>query len=231
LTSPHPSPYQGEGEIKTPSPLQGEGRDEVVSVHLAEFPKSDEKLIDETLNKQMQNVRDVINTGLEIRASEKIKVRQPLAFLETNCKDLELFKDIIKEELNVKKINFVERVNREDKNLVIRDLYSEPNKMTAVIDITKQVAINTEITPELKLEGQAREVIRHIQEMRKEAGYEVDNRIKVCYTGLLGVFDKFGQMIAKETLADSLNKGKLADADLEKEFKINGEKIKILIKR
>ena len=231
LTSPQPSPYQGEGKIKTPSPLQGEGRDEVVSVHLAEFPKSDEKLIDETLNKQMQNVRDVINTGLEIRASEKIKVRQPLAFLETNCKDLELFKDIIKEELNVKKINFVERVNREDKNLVIRDLYSEPNKMTAVIDITKQVAINTEITPELKLEGQAREVIRHIQEMRKEAGYEVDNRIKVCYTGLLGVFDKFGQMIAKETLADSLNKGKLADADLEKEFKINGEKIKILIKR
>ncbi|KKU55604.1 MAG: hypothetical protein UX75_C0004G0041, partial [Candidatus Moranbacteria bacterium GW2011_GWE2_47_10] len=57
----------------------------------------------------------------------------------------------------------------------------------------------------------AREVVRFIQEMRKEAGYEVDNRIKIWYNGLSEVFSGFGELISKETLADGLNEGKSAD--------------------
>ncbi len=44
--------------------------------------------------------------------------------------------------------------------------------------------------------------------MRKEAGYEVDNRIKVVYNGMFRVFEQFGDIIKKETLANTLNKGK-----------------------
>jgi isoleucyl-tRNA synthetase len=203
------------------------------SVHLADYPTSINELIDEKLNSQMQNVRSVVNIGLEVRASEKIRVRQPLLFLETNYKDLKLFENIIIEELNVKKVKFVEHVSKSDKNIIVRNLnvYSEPDKVTAVIDVTKQIGINTKITEDLRLEGIAREIIRHIQEMRKEAGYEVDNRIKVGYNGHSEVFKKFGDLIAREVLANELNKNGIKNADLEKEFKIEGNKITITIKK
>jgi isoleucyl-tRNA synthetase len=93
------------------------------------------------------------------------------------------------------------------------------------------VAIDTEITEDLKLEGQAREIIRFIQEMRKEAGYEVDNRIKVCYSGALEVFSKFGELIAKETLANELKQEEPSDFDLENTLDADGEEIKIRIKK
>jgi isoleucyl-tRNA synthetase len=103
--------------------------------------------------------------------------------------------------------------------------------VTAVIDVTKQIGINTKITEDLRLEGIAREIIRHIQEMRKEAGYEVDNRIKVGYNGHSEVFKKFGYLIAREVLPNELNKNGIKNADLEKEFKIEGNKITITIKK
>jgi isoleucyl-tRNA synthetase len=60
--------------------------------------------------------------------------------------------------------------------------------------------LDTEITEDLKLEGQAREIIRFIQEMRKVAGYEVDNRIAVSCQGIEKIFEKteLKNMIAKE---------------------------------
>jgi len=93
-----------------------------------------------------------------------------------------------------------------------------------------KIELNTEITGDLKLEGQAREIIRFIQEMRKEAGYEVDNRIKVCYSGKPEVFEKFGELIQKEVLATELIPDKIDQPDLEKEFEMEGE-LKISIKR
>jgi len=92
-------------------------------------------------------------------------------------------------------------------------------------------SLNTEITDELRMEGQAREVVRFIQEMRKEAGYEVDNRIQVCYDGQSDVFEKFGSLITKEVLADKLSAEKLEKTDLQKEFNLDGEKIRIGICR
>jgi isoleucyl-tRNA synthetase len=195
----------------TPPPLRGTSPDYrgggVTSVHLENFPVADEKLIDEKLNEEMASVRNIISEGLQMRASAKIKVRQPLQ--EVRIRNKEVSKEmleIIKEELNVKAV-------------------------TADEEQKDELVLNTEITPELKLEGAAREIIRHIQSMRKEANYEVDNRIKVCYDGWSEVFQKFGELIAKETLADSLKEGKLDQADLEKEFEIEGRKIIIGIKK
>jgi hypothetical protein len=67
--------------------------------------------------------------------------------------------------------------------------------------------------------------------MRKEAGYEVDNRIQIGYAGGKDVFDKFGSIIAKETLATELKEGLFLEADLQKSFKVDKEEIGITIKR
>ena len=90
--------------------------------------------------------------------------------------------------------------------------------------------LDTEITEDLKLEGQAREIIRFIQEMRKTAGYEVDNRIIVSYSGMPQVFEKFGEMIEREVLANGI-KSEVIEADLEKEFSIDGRKLKIQVRK
>jgi isoleucyl-tRNA synthetase len=156
---------------------------------------------------EMGNTREIITEALQLRAKAGIKVRQPLSELRFKNYDLrkELI-EIVKEEMNVKNAIF-------DK------------------DIKEEILLNTEITPELKLEGQAREVIRFIQEMRKEAGYEVDNRIKIGHTGQSEIFDKFGPLIAKETLADEIIKGELGNFDLKKEFKIGERAILFSIKK
>jgi len=176
------------------------------SVHLAEFPKADGKLIDEKSNDEMRKARETVRKGLQRRAEAGIRVRQPLSVLSIKYNVLIDLFDIIKEEVNVKSI----AVNK--------------NQVSNVI-------LNIEITEDLKLEGQSREIIRHIQEMRKESGYEVDNRIEIAYSGMSGVFEKFGDTIKKETLANSLDKGKIENADLEKEFEIDGEKLEIDIKK
>jgi isoleucyl-tRNA synthetase len=174
----------------------------------------------------MHEARVLISLGLQMRADAGIKVRQPLDEVQiTNYKLRKELEEIVKEEINIKNINLVDSISD------IEDLKKNGWRHIKNASQNYDVLLNANISEDLKLEGQAREVIRAIQEMRKEAGYEVDNRIKVCYTGLSKVFSEFGDMIAKEVLADGLNKGKIDDSDLEKEFEIDGEKIQICIKK
>ena len=197
------------------------------SVHLAEFPVVDEKMIDEKLNEEMKNLREVISLGLQERAKAGIKVRQPIAGIVIKGKKInnELI-EIAKDELNIKGINFNEEAEK-DIELVL-----EFKSVTKDLIIKYNIEGNPSLSAEdLKLEGIAREIIRFIQEMRKQAGYEVENRINVSYQGHEKVFEKFDGLIAKETLANSVSKEALADFDLEKEFEIEGEKIYIRIKK
>ena len=208
LTSPHPNPLP-------------EGEGVPVSVHLEDFPVADESLIDEKINADMQAVREIVNIGLQLRAKSAIKVRQPLNELRIMNYELsEELLDIVKEEVNVKNVAVVETV---------KDVEN------VIWDGENKIGLNTEITPELKLEGQAREIIRYIQEMRKQAGYDVDNRIRVWHSGMSEVFDneKLKDIIAKETLADEVlsKEDKSPEIDLEKEFEVDGEKLIISIKR
>jgi isoleucyl-tRNA synthetase len=178
-----------------------------LSVHLTDFPVADGKMIDEKLNEEMNVVRNIISEGLQLRAKAGIKVRQPLKVVSIKYKvSSEELINVIKEELNVKDVEI--------------DKESEEN-----------IRLDIEITEDLKLEGIAREVVRFIQEMRKEAGYEIENRINVSYQGHEKVFEIFGDLIAKETLANSVSKDALADFDLEKEFDVEGEKAMIKIKK
>ncbi|MEI8103837.1 MAG: isoleucine--tRNA ligase [Candidatus Moraniibacteriota bacterium] len=184
------------------------------SVHLAEYPVADGRLIDESLSKQMVSVRYIVSKVLQMRADKKIKVRQPLQSISIgNDISLEM-QEIIKEETNIKQV------------LIDRKLSD--------IGMDDDIELDTNITPELKLEGQAREVIRFIQELRKEAGFEVDDRIQVGYQGFEAVFDnaELKALIAKEVLAaKGLSQGIIVEADITKETVIDDMKLAIWLKR
>ena len=121
--------------------------DEVISVHLSKWPiiKSE---VDLELLSEMQTVRSLVTFGLEARTRVNIKVRQPLQRLSLKSevqKEVSQFLSIISDEINVKEIVFSS-------------------------EQTEMVILDTNITPELKMEGEARDLIRSIQDMRKEIG-------------------------------------------------------------
>lgn len=88
------------------------------------------------------------------------------------------------------------------------------------------VVLDTNLTPELLEEGMVRELISKIQTMRKEAGFEVMDKITVSYKAdqkVKDIFAKYGEEIAKEVLAESV----VADtvSGYQKEWNINGETV------
>lgn len=92
------------------------------------------------------------------------------------------------------------------------------------------VALDTEVTDELKKEGMAREIIRHIQELRKSAEYDIADRITIGISGTKEVVSGFGEMIAKETLATEIMET-LDAADKTVEVEIEGEAVVLGVKR
>ena len=176
------------------------------SVHLADYPEADESLIDGKLNEEMHAVRDLVTLGLKLRADAKIKVRQPLGVSRIKYHVSSEMQEILSEELNVKGV---------------------------VVDeaIELGIVLNTEITLELKLEGEMREVVRAIQEGRKKAKFNVEDRIVLGYIGKDEVFAKFETEIAKEVLAIKVQKGALADAEYQETITLDGTEFSFSIKR
>lgn len=153
------------------------------SIHLCDYPKANKKLIDEKLEKQMEDIRNVINMALAERQKMGTKVRQPLSELKIKNKDLnsELL-PLVEEEVNVKKV---------------------------IIDnsIENNIWLNSEITEELKEEGIVREIIRQVQQIRKEMKFVPADRIIVLYQNS-DFFDKIlnknKEIILREVLADDI---------------------------
>ncbi|MEI6581428.1 MAG: isoleucine--tRNA ligase [bacterium] len=149
------------------------------SVHLSDWPTSGES--DHQILEDMDIVRRYVNDGLAKRSENKIKVRQPLATatLKGPHKISQGLNDIICEELNVKKVQY----QKSD-------------------DIS--VDIDTAITPSLKNEGIARDIVRNIQSCRKEAGLQIENRIKLSLSSdsaeIASAVDEFEKLISLETL-------------------------------
>lgn len=95
------------------------------------------------------------------------------------------------------------------------------------------VVLDTNLTPELIEEGFVRELISKIQTMRKEAGFEVMDRISVGYSGnekIKDIFERNKEEISHEVLADSIEEGVLSEGH-EKEWNINGEKVSLSVKK
>jgi len=183
---------------------------DVTSVHLAEFPLSEE--FDKKIIEDMVQARKFVEAGLSKRAEAKIKVRQPLASLTYYGAKLEDgLEQIIADEVNVKKVE--NGGEAKEGQIVDLDLF---------------------ITAGLKIEGLSRELIRSIQALRKKSGFEVENRIILNYETnsdiLRQTFEKFGHEIAREVLATT-TKTEKAEVEGAEEYDIEGEKIWIGISR
>jgi len=131
----------------------------VKSVHLEDWPKYDEKLISKKLNGEMENTRKIVSLALEERNKVQIPVRQVLASLEISGVNLgKEYLDLIQNEVNVKKV-----ILKKGKEL--------------------EVKFDTKITKELEEEGLLREVTRRIQNLRKKAGLNKNNKIDLYLKG------------------------------------------------
>jgi isoleucyl-tRNA synthetase len=182
------------------------------SVHLLDWPAGGH--INELLIRDMSKVREAITEGLAQRAKAGIKVRQPLAsviipaalFTDEKQRE-EVYAPIIAEELNVKEVKF----SWSQKTYEERMAKPEPDSTIQVIQEPSSVKLNLEISPELKREGLMREIVRHVQQARKQAGLEVDDRINLHLASsgkdLAAVLkdDKLTDVIKQETLAKSLS--------------------------
>lgn len=174
------------------------------SVHLLDWPKVGH--IDELILDEMATVRDYVNEVLSMRAKEGIKVRQPLATLRIPKEGKFVdFADVLKEELNVKNVTY----NPES-----------------------ELELDLDITPELRREGLMREVIRFVQNARKQAGLNVDDRIELCLSTvgkeLYSAIEEHSDTIESETL------GKLSDNisdGYEATVKIEDSELKITLKK
>ncbi len=84
------------------------------------------------------------------------------------------------------------------------------------------VSLDTTVTPELKREGQARDLIRFIQQQRKDAGLSVKDRISLQILGATEVLQTYGPLIAQETGAElGPSKGE------PKEIELDGERVEV----
>ncbi len=156
------------------------------SVHLSDWPEvKTRKVLDQKLLNQMALVRDICELGHAARKKEGIKVRQPLRKARCKIEKGKLDKalaQLVKEELNVKEVELLKGEETE-------------------------VKLDTKMTPELQAEGEARELVRQIQSLRKEAGFRLDQSIVVS----LPKIPQSGSLIdylKRKTLAKKIISGK-----------------------
>lgn len=133
------------------------------SVHLESWTEVRQQSNKATILEDMAHVRDVVSLALEKRASAGVKIRQPLASLTIRGAEAEKLQDnvqyieLIKDELNVKEVLFDGGSGWE-------------------------VELDTNITPELKREGDVRELIRSIQEFRKQSNLTPSDTVALIVT-------------------------------------------------
>lgn len=125
-----------------------------------------------------------------------------------------------------------EEVKLTEEDLLIESVKQEGYESASGQDIT--VVIDTKLSPELIEEGYVREIISKIQTMRKEADFEVTDTI-TFYAGenqkLLGIIEKYKEMIQEETLSKAIVMGKAEANAYTKEWDINGEMVTFGVER
>lgn len=179
------------------------------SVHLLDWPTN--YSVDQAVIDDMNRTRGIIACGLALRmykgdgSQESVKVRQPLGFVVyTGAKLAGEYEDIIREELNVKRVVWSDNFEEEVPG---RNLKEMPFMMSDRSYIGG-VWIDKTITPELEGEGITREVVRVVQNARKEKGLNVNDRIRLgLYSKVKKISDAIQEhkaFIMAETLAVEL---------------------------
>jgi len=179
------------------------------SVHLSDWPVPAVDWRDDELRQQMSVVRRLVATGLAARNAAGIKVRQPLRAVTIAEKPLNsALETILLEELNIKAARY----------------QGGGGGLT----------LDTEISPELKLEGLARDLVRKIQELRKQSGFAVEDRIRLFYEGdgiLAEALERWRDYIATETLAVAVARGAAPDGASTETLQIEGHDLKVGVVR
>lgn len=167
------------------------------SVHLLDWPTDNP--VDERVLADMRRTRELIAGGLALRMERtddygQIKIRQPLSYASYTGERLgSYYEKIMQEELNVKRVSWVEDLAKYQVSGVVNEAETE-----AWLELDKH------LTPELEAEGLSREVIRVIQKARKDAGLSVDDRILLTLstddTKLNSAIDTWSDSIMAETL-------------------------------
>jgi isoleucyl-tRNA synthetase len=248
-------------------------KDAPESVHLLPFPEPDEAFLDDDLEAEMSRVMQLVNMALGARAGANIKVRQPLALARLGVPDegerkaMEKYADVITDEINVKRLEFVanndelvdhvvrpkltvigkkygkrtqavkkaiqsldpetvRKAREEDKTLKLQ--VRDERRKTETFEIQSDefeiqsagrkgwlvhregeysVALDGRMDDDLLREGRARDLVRHIQNHRKKAGFDVADRIHITFSGegpLAEAIEKEAAYIQGEVLALSI---------------------------
>ena len=262
-------------------------KNEPESVHLCDFPTYDEKLIDKKLEEDMDTVLSIVVAGRSGRNTANIKNRQPIGnmFVKSNNTLDNMFIDIIKEELNIKNVEFkddvsaftsynfkpqlrtlgkkygklvpaignylkendgIKLMNELKENGLIKftidnenielsqdDVLIETAQMEGYVaesDKNITIVLDTNLTEELLEEGFVREIISKIQTMRKEAEFEVLDKITVYHNGndnIANIICKNIEQIKEDVLATDIING--SNNGYSKEWNINGEKVTLTV--
>ncbi len=259
------------------------------SIHLCDFPVAENSYIDKKLEESMEDVLAAVVMGRACRNEASIKNRQPIPAMYIKAEFVldDFYKNIIKEELNVKEVIFTDDVrdftsytfkpqlrtvgpkygkqlggiqktlaaldgnSAMDKlnvegalTFMVDGVEVELSKEDLLIDMTQKegyvstedskmtAVLDTNLTEALIEEGFVYEIISKIQTMRKDAGFEVMDHIKVSVNGngrLAAIVLKNRDMIAGKVLADEM----LTDASLSvsKEWNVNGENVVIAVEK
>jgi len=269
--------------------------DEPISIHLCDFPQVKEELIDEALEHKMELARKIVELGRAARNKGKIKNRQPLQKMMVQLRNpadktlIEDLSDIIKDELNIKEIEYIDvaeeyftytvkprfdllgpkygklmsKISKELSTAepleLIRKARAEGQVVLNIdgqditileneLDVRAQdkegfcaegeggyyVVLDTTITPELMLEGIARELVSKVQNMRKEAGFAVEDKICLYCVGddiINKAIEVHGEEIKSDTLSVAIEKIVPPADSFAKEQDINGHKANIGVKK
>ena len=192
------------------------------SVHLSEYPVADKSLVDQPLMEATQLAMKVASMGRAARSKAGLKVRQPLANVLVKIRVpaergyLDQVRPQVLEELNIKDIQVIE----DDAPLVQKVLEEAGDETETILSVENysvsleggyMVAVNGDLSDELREEGLAREVVHRIQGMRRSANFDVTDRIVTYYQGPSEFAEvmqgPFSDYIRDETLSNQLVDG------------------------
>ena len=259
------------------------------SVHLCDFPKVDENLIDKELEASMEEVLDVVVMGRAARNTANIKNRQPIGTMYVRAERPldDMFKAVVADELNVKNVEFKDDLSDftsytfkpqlktvgpkygkllngirthlaelngreamkelentgslsfdiDGQNVVLskEDLLIDTAQMEGYVteeDSTVTVVLDTNLSDALIEEGFVREIISKIQTMRKEAGFEVMDKIVVYSMGnqkIESYMKEYREEILSDVMASDIRFDEVKG--YTKEWSINGESVTLGVEK
>jgi isoleucyl-tRNA synthetase len=169
------------------------GEEDHLSVHLETWP--DQGAVEQAVLEEMGEARAIVSRALDIREETGIPVKQALGSMTVTIPDGTLgeeYRAVICEEVNVKQ------------------MVVEPGDLGVQLDTT--------ITPELRREGMARDLVRHVNQLRKESGLTIADRITLFIASgseeVKMMFNEHQASLAEATLASSISFG-IVSQDLE----------------